>query len=494
MDNNNYFDPGGSHSRNYPAINEYTHNSKRGRFSDDCNTQLSYSLYINFKISNHSKSLKFFSPFKVHEVLNAISHEWKYVSTNRERDVITILVLDKNSADKFINTKLINFGDEELDVVFDTHSAMNFSKGTIFCPEIIKMSNEEIIANLKEQNISDIYRFQKKNNINNQFFDSGLFILTFNGSNPPRNIKVAYLSIQVSTYYPNPRQCNHCFKLGHTTKHCKNSTLEKACVKCGSVAAHTDCEFTCVNCKESHSNKYKGCNEYKKEKAIIKLKIDHNLSYPEARRRYVANRGANTFSEAAERGELLKMIENLNKKVDLMIKENEELKNANTAYSMKINELNDNQNNVPNHDLKQQFDDFKASVTESTGKLNNEIEKQKKLHGDQIQEYGRNIGNLENQLATKNSLLEDIHNYLLVNKLYPENLPQQGIESLIQSCQKPFDKGLEVISIEIDNDDHADIQGPSKSTKKPARNSSLTRIVQENMKKFKSKPSSSQRH
>lgn len=491
MDNNNFFDPGGTQSRNYPAINEFTHNSKRGRFSDDNNAYLSFALYITFKISNPLKSLKLFSPFKVNDVLNTITHDWKYISTNRERDVITILVIDKSNAEKFINTKSVCFGEEDLDVVFEAHSALNSSKGTIFCPEIIKMSNEEIIDSLKDQNVSDIYRFQKRNT-NNIFFDSGLFILTFNGNIPPRNIKVAYLSIPVSTYYPNPRQCNHCFKLGHTTKQCKNSNLEKACVRCGSVAAHDDCEFTCVNCKESHSNKYKGCNEYKKEKAIIKLKIDHNLSYPEARRRYVANRGASSYSEAAERGELVKMIENLNKKVDLLIKENEELKNANTAYSVKLNELKDKQNNDSNHDLQQKFDDFKATVTESTEKLNNEIEKQKMLHNEQVKDYSKNIVNLENQLATKSSLLEDIHKYLLGNKLYPENLKHQGIESLLESNKKPTDKGLEISSIEIDDDDSMDVT--SQATKKTARNSSLNRVMQENIKKFKSKPSNSQRH
>lgn len=490
MNNNNYFDPGGSHSRNYPAINEYTHNSKRGRMSDDLNSQFSYSLYITFKICNSVKSLKLFSPFKVNDVLNTIAQEWKYISSNRERDIITILVFDKNNAEKFINTKSVNFGEEDLDVVFEAHSVLNYSKGTIFCPEIIKMSNEEIISSLKDQNVSDIYRFQKRNS-NNLLIDSGLFILTFNGTNPPRNIKVAYLSVMVSTYYPSPRQCNHCFKLGHTTKQCKNSTLEKACVRCGSVAIHEECEFTCVNCRESHSNKYKGCNEYKKEKAIIKLKIDHNLSYPEARRRYVANRGANSFSEAAERGELVKMIENLNKKVDLLIIENTELTNANAAYSIKVNELKDDQNNDSIRNLQQKFDDFKESVKESTDSLNIQLEKQKKLHNEQIQKYSNNMGNLEAQLATKNSLLEDIHKYLLANKLYPENLSQKGIESLIKSNQKTADTGLEVSTIEIDDDVAMNV--PSQATKKTARESSLNRLVHDNIKKFKSKTASSQR-
>lgn len=481
MEIDNYFDPGGSHSRNFPTINaSYTRNSKRNRSSDEIITQLPYSLYINFKVCNSIKSLKLFSPFKVNDVLNAITHDWKYISTNRERDVITILVMDTINSEKFISTKSLNFDGEDLDVTFEAHAVLNFSKGTIFCHEIIKMSNEEIINNLKDQNVTDIYRFQKRNE-NNQFFDSGLFVITFKGNFPPKNIKVAYLSIPVSTYYPNPMQCNHCFKLGHTSKKCKNSTLKKACVRCGSVTAHEECEYNCVNCKESHSSKYKGCSEYKKEKAIIKLKIDQNISFTEARRRIVANKGVNSFAEAAGRGELVQIIENLNKKVDLLVKENEELKNSNKLYSTKINELNDGQNNESNENLQQQFDDFKVKVANSTDNLTKEIQQQKKLHKEKIQEHRENIDNLEKQLVKKNALLEDIHSYLLNNNLYPECLKMKGIESLIHNNQKSSDKGLiETPSIEIDDDDI-----PTPNIKKTSRNNSLDRLAQENIAKIK---------
>lgn len=453
---NRFIDPGGSQSsyRDFPPLNSYTHNSKRPRYIEDNNYSRN-SVYLTFKVCNSAKTLKAFSPFKINDALNKINSEWKFISTNRERDIITILVLEEIISQEFIGTKTITIGGDNVDVSFELHTGLNFSKGTVFCPEIIKMTNEEIVESLKEQNVHEIYRFQKRNS-SNEFYDTGLFVVTFNGTDPPKNLKVAYLSVPVATYYPNPMQCNHCFKLGHILKKCKNISLNKACVKCGAHTEHEDCTLFCVNCNEAHSNKFKGCPEYKKEKLIIKLKVDQNLSFPEARRRCLANKGASSFAEAADRGELVNIVGNLNKKVDELIKENLILKNSNSLFSQEVSELKDSINDSAMNELQKQFDEFKEQVEVSTVKLNEEIKNQKVLHEAQLQQHIQETDIIKKKLKEKNDLLEQVNKYLEENGLYPEDLKTKGITVSHELQQK-------VNVIEIDDDES------TSSKKKPGR-------------------------
>lgn len=109
MDSSRFVDPGGTSSRSYPPLNTYTHHAKRLRFDETKDASAQNSLYLTFKVSHAAKTLKSFSPFKINDALNKISNEWKFISANRERDVITILVTDENISQKFIKTNSIQF-------------------------------------------------------------------------------------------------------------------------------------------------------------------------------------------------------------------------------------------------------------------------------------------------------------------------------------------------------------------------------------------------
>lgn len=453
-------DPGGS----FPPLNRYQHNSKRPRLLEDDNSS---SSYLTLSVVGHTKTLKDLSPFIINSALNGINNAWNYVSSNRERDMITILVTEEENVQRFLNTKSFKVIDEEINVNFQLHPGLNFSKGTIFCPEILKMTDIEIVENLKEQNVHEVYRFKKRNPVN-ALVDTGLFTITFHGNRTPQHIKIAYLNIPVSTYYPNPMQCNHCFKFGHVAKKCKKINEKIACIKCGSNIEHQECDFLCVNCKAPHSNKYRGCTMFQKEKAIIKLKIDHNLSFAEARRRFTANRGASTFAEAAERGELAQTVENLNKKIELLKKENENLKEDNLKYSQRIHELNDTNND--DSLLQKQFDGFKRQMEASSAKLQNEMEKQKILHQEQLQHFQNQTTKITAELDKKNQLLEQIHKYLSDNHLYPENLEDKGIEVLLANVSSgPSEKGLTTSPIEIDDEDEDETPQAEKYKKKTGK-------------------------
>lgn len=79
-------------------------------------------------------------------------------------------------------------------------------------------------------------------------------------------------------------RCFHCQKFGHSSNNCKNPQL---CAKCGTEGhVYENChgQPSCVNCEGSHSSSSKLCPIFIKEKEIQAYKIDHNVSFPEARR------------------------------------------------------------------------------------------------------------------------------------------------------------------------------------------------------------------
>ncbi|XP_071138259.1 uncharacterized protein [Mytilus edulis] len=80
-------------------------------------------------------------------------------------------------------------------------------------------------------------------------------------------------------FIPNPSQ-----KFGHGSKQCRG---KQRCFKCSDEGHEgTNCNSEsskCVNCGESHFSSSRDCPVYLKEKNIIKIKTERNISYPEAK-------------------------------------------------------------------------------------------------------------------------------------------------------------------------------------------------------------------
>lgn len=125
-------DPGGS----FPLIPTYSHNAKKNRLINEIHKE--NSSYITLTVNNPNKSLKDISPFTINSLLNQITKSWKYISSNRNRDIITLLVSGDTSIEKFTQTTSILIGEDQLMVSFTINTALNTSKGTVFCPELLR--------------------------------------------------------------------------------------------------------------------------------------------------------------------------------------------------------------------------------------------------------------------------------------------------------------------------------------------------------------------
>ena len=69
----------------------------------------------------------------------------------------------------------------------------------------------------------------------------------------------------------------------------------------------------CANCSGDHSANSKDCPQWEKERNILKIKCENNLSFPEARKQFEQFYQARTYASAVKPGTCNKVTETDNK-------------------------------------------------------------------------------------------------------------------------------------------------------------------------------------
>ncbi|XP_058456960.1 uncharacterized protein LOC131434311 [Malaya genurostris] len=144
-------------------------------------------------------------------------------------------------------------------------------------PEI---GDEEILEELRAQKVTKLERILRKTN--GIPIKTSTFILTLETTVPPQEIKVGFLSVKTRPYYPRPMRCFQCFAFGHIGENCNR---DKLCANCGDKEHGEQCDKNtkCVNCGEPHSALNRRCRIFNKEVEIVKLKVDRDITFFEAR-------------------------------------------------------------------------------------------------------------------------------------------------------------------------------------------------------------------
>ena len=100
---------------------------------------------------------------------------------------------------------------------------------------------------------------------------------------------------------PNPLRCYHCQMFGHHEHKCGRQAV---CVNCG-MPEHCpsgECQrpAKCANCSGDHPANSKQCPTWEKEKKILKIKCEQNISFPEARKQYEQFYAVQTYASAVK--------------------------------------------------------------------------------------------------------------------------------------------------------------------------------------------------
>lgn len=162
-------------------------------------------------------------------------------------------------------------------VLVSKHKTLNSKKGVIRCRDLKYCDDQEILEGLVSQHVTEIFHIKISKDGNK--VPTGTFILTFDVAVLPKEVRVGYMNVPVTTYIPNPVRCYKCQRFDHHKNNCKNLAT---CAKCGKTDhAEETCmdDPHCVNCNGTHPSYSKDCLKWTHEKEIQKLKHTLNLSF-----------------------------------------------------------------------------------------------------------------------------------------------------------------------------------------------------------------------
>nr|CAC16870.1 gag [Drosophila melanogaster] len=245
-------------------------------FPDLPETQCKNPRYLVVSSKNSPKTISDYNCFAVHRALKYISKDITSISNLRDGNLL-LLVNSREISDKFIKvTSLPGLCDIECKL----HNTLNFVKGTIYAPCLINIPENEIVEELKSQNVHSVFKFTKM--IDGTPKPFGKVLVTFDRFTLPSKLTVSWHTVKVSEYIPNPMRCKSCQLLGHTSKHCKNPP---ACVSCN-LAPHLPVPCTrifCANCTGQHPASSPECPQYQTQKQLLHIKTSKKCSFYEAR-------------------------------------------------------------------------------------------------------------------------------------------------------------------------------------------------------------------
>ena len=235
--------------------------------------------FVIMESSDEKRSLSQYSCFAVYKSIQAISKDVIEINELRDGNLL-LLVKNKIVAEKFLTTKeLIGLGP----VKVKFHVNLNSTKGTIYAPYLINVSEKEIVEELSHQGVTSAYKFQKRDG--DKYVPSGVILLTFNLYHLPSKLDISWRTVNIREYIPTPMRCKSCQKLGHTQKHCKNTPM---CCNCN-LPPHNDekCSRTqCANCIAQHPASSKECTKFAQAKEILTIKTKNKCTMREAMKKY----------------------------------------------------------------------------------------------------------------------------------------------------------------------------------------------------------------
>lgn len=107
--------------------------------------------------SDPKKSISQISPFAIRKGVESINTEITSISMLRDG---CLLILARNSriAERFIKAKTLS---NICDVTCKLHDTLNLVKGVIYAPCLINVPEKEIVQEMTDQGVIDIYKFTK---------------------------------------------------------------------------------------------------------------------------------------------------------------------------------------------------------------------------------------------------------------------------------------------------------------------------------------------
>lgn len=234
------------------------------------------------------------SPFLVQKGLDMITKGLKNIKKLRSGQIL-VETRYSNQVEKLLKaTTLAGI----LPITVKLHPHLNTSKGTVYAPDLIDLSEEILTEELKDQKVVEVKRIRRLPNAKDDpkkkdkdgLVKTPLLIITFDMTLLPKKLKAGYLMLNVEHYIPNPMRCKQCHHFGHTKRFC---SADPSCARCSLEFNELHPEGIlctnnprCANCHGAHEAFRKTCKRYKDEYAISKIKTLDRITYHEAKQKF----------------------------------------------------------------------------------------------------------------------------------------------------------------------------------------------------------------
>lgn len=172
-------------------------------------------------------------------------------------------------------------------VKISPHPTLKVVRCVVSCCDLIEMSEDDILAEMQKQKVIRVQRITRKTPEGNS--NTPILIFSIQGTVRLEYLSVGLLRVATRPYYPNPMLCYQCYAYGHSRQRCPNPAVCSYCSGCHQIVEGEECSLPqqCRNCSGDHRPGYRKCPVFIREMEIIKVRIDNNISFQEARERIV---------------------------------------------------------------------------------------------------------------------------------------------------------------------------------------------------------------
>lgn len=211
----------------------------------------------------------------------------KFIGRYDQNGSLRMMLDEQRLADKLMKTTQIKLNNATYTIEAISDKRVNQGRGIFFTKDLNKWTKEELMEELKNNNVVDIYPLTKILTVDGEKVQvrTGAYKVTFGSATVPRELLVGCVKVSVNLYYDNPMYCRKCGQFGHTQKFCPAE--KQRCLKCGKEDHETEnCnnEHICVNCFKAHELNPRSCDIFKFEQECIRYATKAQISVAQARR------------------------------------------------------------------------------------------------------------------------------------------------------------------------------------------------------------------
>ena len=248
-------------------------------------TQNSFAKHLVISHSDRDDDICKMNPTAIQKAIEVLIGQDFECNRHEKAKHVEIHVRSKRASETLLSTTELDCTEFIVPVSIVKHRTKNTCKGVIHCASIGKTSKTQLLDQMAEYHVTEIFRLSRTEK--GVTSPTNSYILTFNSETPPQRIDFGFGErVLVNKYYPNPRLCRNCQRYGHGANNCNN---KQRCAKCGLEGhAFGDCDketYCCYYCNENHPTSDKTCPRYKLEKRVLKQMTNDRSSPLEARKK-----------------------------------------------------------------------------------------------------------------------------------------------------------------------------------------------------------------